>query len=49
MRSDQNMKLIYKPNLLAAALAGMVAFAATIAKAADRYERENDHVNPANE
>ena len=36
------MKIIYKPNLLAAALVGVVAFTATIARAADPLASWND-------
>src|SRR3954470_17395960 len=36
------MKIIYKPNLLAAALVGVVAFTATIARAADPLVSWND-------
>src|SRR5438034_9466776 len=36
------MKIIYKPNLLVAALVGVVAFTATIARAADPLASWND-------
>ena len=41
-KPTKTMKIIYKPNLLAAALVGVVAFTATIARAADPLASWND-------